>query len=112
MSSAEGSGSFDRVLSSMMWHHLDDDVKDAAAEEIFRVLRPGGELHLVDIGGAVSADDGVLARRMSRSTHAVGNRGDAIPRRLRAAGFECDQVATQRVRLVGHVAFFRAVRAA
>ncbi|MGE2722197.1 class I SAM-dependent methyltransferase [Mycolicibacterium celeriflavum] len=104
--------SFDRVLSSMMWHHLDDDVKCVAADELFRVLRPGGELHLVDIGGEVSSDDGVLARRMLRSSHAAGNLDDAIPRRLRAAGFECDQVATRRVRLFGHVAFFKAVRPA
>ncbi|OBB48182.1 class I SAM-dependent methyltransferase [Mycobacterium sp. 852002-51961_SCH5331710] len=105
-------GVFDRVLSSMMWHHLDDDTKDAAAEQIFRVLRPGGELHLVDIGGEVSAEDGVLARRLMRSAHAAGNRGDAIPRQLRGAGFECTQVGHQRVRVFGHVAFFRAVRPA
>jgi ubiquinone/menaquinone biosynthesis C-methylase UbiE len=35
-------GEFDRVLSSMMLHHLDDDVKAGAAAEIHRVLRPGG----------------------------------------------------------------------
>jgi ubiquinone/menaquinone biosynthesis C-methylase UbiE len=37
-------GEFDRVLSSMMLHHLDDDVKAGAAAEIHRVLRPGGTL--------------------------------------------------------------------
>nr|WP_090275209.1 class I SAM-dependent methyltransferase [Mycolicibacterium komanii]CRL68156.1 methyltransferase [Mycolicibacterium komanii] len=103
-------GMFDRVLSSMMWHHLDDDAKGSAAEQIFRVLRPGGELHLVDVGGEVPADDGALARRLMRSAHAAGNRGDAIPRQLSAVGFECTQVGHQRVRVFGHVAFFKAVR--
>ena len=46
-------GRFDRVLSSMMWHHLDEDVKAEAAAQIYRVLRPGGSLHLVDVGGEV-----------------------------------------------------------
>lgn len=103
-------GRFDRVLSSMMWHHLGEDVKAQAAAEIFRVLRPGGSLHLVDIGGEASPDDGLLARRMLRSPQAAGNLGDAIPRQLRGAGFDCTVVGTQRVRLIGLLTFFRAVR--
>lgn len=43
--------SFDRVLSSYMLHHLDDEQKHAAMREVRRVLRPGGELHLVDADG-------------------------------------------------------------
>ncbi|MGV0850362.1 class I SAM-dependent methyltransferase [Mycolicibacterium phlei] len=103
-------GEFDRVLSSMMWHHLDDDVKTAAAGEFFRVLRPGGTLHLVDIGGVGGREGGPLARRIRRGPHAAGNLGDAIPRRLGQAGFDCRQIATQPVRFLGSVAFFRAVR--
>lgn len=105
-----GDGQFDRVLSSMMWHHLDDDVKTRAAGEIFRVLRPGGSLHLMDIGGDMSADDGLLARRMMRSPHAAGNLGDAIPRRLRGAGFDCTVAGTHRVRFIGRLTVVRAVR--
>lgn len=41
--------SFDRVLSALMLHHLDDATKRAAAAEVARVLRPGGRLHLVDM---------------------------------------------------------------
>lgn len=86
-------GEFDRVLSSMMLHHLDDEVKAAAAAEIHRVLRPGGSLHIVDIGGQVAAHD-----------------GDAIPRLLRRAGFECTEVATQQHRFIGGLTFYRATR--
>ena len=103
-------GKFDRVLSSMMWHHLDDEAKVAAATEIFRVLRPGGALHLVDIGGEVVADDGLLARKMRRNPHAHGNLGDAIPRVLRGAGFDCDQLATHKQRVIGQLTYFRATR--
>jgi ubiquinone/menaquinone biosynthesis C-methylase UbiE len=44
-------GSIDRVLSSLMLHHLDEDEKRRAMREIRRVLRPGGQLHLVDFAG-------------------------------------------------------------
>jgi ubiquinone/menaquinone biosynthesis C-methylase UbiE len=82
-----GDCEFDRVLSSMMFHHLDDDVKDKAAGEMFRLLRPGGRLHLVDIKG-----------------------GEAIVRRLRDAGFDCAVTGTRRLGVVGTVTFHRAER--
>ena len=101
---------FDRVLSSMMLHHLDDDAKTAAAAEIYRVLRPGGRLHLVDMGGNMTAHDGLTARLVMRSHHAAGNLGDAIPRLLHAAGFDCAEVATHRHRFVGRLTYYRATR--
>jgi ubiquinone/menaquinone biosynthesis C-methylase UbiE len=101
---------FDRVLSSMMWHHLDRETKAAAASEILRVLRPGGSLHLVDIGGDMTAADGIFARRLMRSDHGAGNLGDAIPSLFRSIGLECTQVATHRQRGVGRLTYYRAVR--
>ena len=103
---------FDRVLSSMMLHHLDDDVKAGAAAEIHRVLRPGGTLHIVDVGGPMTAHDGFAARRMLRSPHISGSLGDAIPRLLRSVGFDCTVVASRPHCLVGGLTFYRAVRPA
>ena len=103
-------GTFDRVLSSMMLHHLDDATKAATAAEVFRVLRPGGRLHVLDVGGHMTAGDGFAARRMLRSIHAAGNLGDAIPRLLQDAGLDCSEVATQRHRFVGRLTFYRATK--
>ncbi|MCV7224418.1 class I SAM-dependent methyltransferase [Mycolicibacterium elephantis] len=103
-------GEFDRVLLSMMWHHLDDDVKPQAAAEVFRVLRPGGRLYLLDVGGPMSVDDGRAAPRMLRGAHLAGNLGDAIPRLMRSVGFDCTQIDTHQQRLVGRLTYYRAVR--
>ena len=43
-----GAGSFDRVLSTLFFHHLSTEDKRRTAGEIARVLRPGGELHVAD----------------------------------------------------------------
>jgi ubiquinone/menaquinone biosynthesis C-methylase UbiE len=42
--------SFDRVVASLVLHHLDTSEKRAALAEAHRVLRPGGRLHVADWG--------------------------------------------------------------
>ena len=43
-------GSFDRVLSSLVFHHLTREDKARTFREVHRVLRTGGELHFADFG--------------------------------------------------------------
>lgn len=42
--------SFDRVLSSLFFHHLTRENKLKTLAEVHRVLKPGGELHIADLG--------------------------------------------------------------
>jgi len=55
--------SFDRVLSSFMFHHLAADEKTATLGEIRRVLKPGGSLHLLDFVREHSAHSGTKEHR-------------------------------------------------
>ncbi|HEY5559797.1 MAG TPA: methyltransferase domain-containing protein [Steroidobacteraceae bacterium] len=41
---------FDRVVSSLFFHHLSWQDKLRTAQELFRVLKPGGVLHVADWG--------------------------------------------------------------
>lgn len=41
---------FDRVVSSLFFHHLSWDDKERTGREIYRVLRPGAQLHIADWG--------------------------------------------------------------
>lgn len=88
-------GSFDRVLSSMMLHHLDSRVKAAAIAEGYRVLRPGGSIHIVDVVGPHLS---------------VAHDADVIPGLLRNSGFEYTAGGSRRLRVVGPVAFYRGIR--
>lgn len=45
-----GPSSLDRVVSSLVFHHLDGFQKRAALAEAIVALRPGGEFHLADWG--------------------------------------------------------------
>ena len=105
---------FDLVLSSLMFHHLVQADKLATVRDVLRVLRPGGELHVVDWGPArnpllragflcVQLLDGFSTTRDSLE--------GILPSLLRDAGFatveELDRLGTPR----GSLSFYRALKA-
>lgn len=42
--------SFDHVFSSLVFHHLTREQKLGTLQEVRRILRPGGQLHIADFG--------------------------------------------------------------
>ena len=78
---------FDRVVTSLVIHHLVTDDKRLAFKEIYRVLKPHGELHLVDFGPPHSSLTRMIRKFMRGFEEADDNLDGLIPRFIKEAGF-------------------------
>lgn len=104
---------FDRVLSSLFFHHLDRDGKQRTLAEACRVLKPGGELHVADWGRAANP----LMRAayfaiqlLDGFYNTADNVNGLLPEFMRAAGF-ADVTETRRFSTMwGTLSLYRAVK--
>ncbi len=106
-------GTLDRVVSSLVFHHLDRDAKLRTLRALYRVLAVGGELHIADWGRAhgfgmrtaflaVQALDG-----FATTTDSVEGR---LPGFIAEAGFQAVE-ETRRLRTpLGTISLYRAQR--
>ena len=102
--------SFDRVLSSMVFHHLTPQHKLETLREVLRVLAPGGSLHVVDFGPSTPLRE----RLMGLFEHGQNVRDSLagrLPELMRQAGL-CDAAETGRHRTpLASLSFYRGSRA-
>ena len=96
--------SFDVVVSSLMFHHLDGATKRAALREWRRVLTPGGALVLVDFGVPRSALLRALLWPLRLSEHFAENLRGLIPALLEEAGLSWEEGGRYGDVVVAHVA--------
>jgi len=79
--------SFDRVLSSFMFHHLEAETKRGTLSEAMRILAPGGALHLLDFGGTTGNTHGLLGHLLHSAEPLRENFEGGIPALMKEAGF-------------------------
>lgn len=79
--------SFDVALSSLMLHHLPGDVKRDGLREVFRVLKAGGRLVVVDLDRPGSPLWWAVVWPLVLMPTTAGNLRGEIPGALRDAGF-------------------------
>lgn len=106
--------SFDRVLSSLFFHHLSWRDKQRTARELYRVIRPGGQLHVADWGRA----SGPLMRAafcaiqlLDGFENTQGNVEGRLIELFRAAGFADVSEQQTFATVFGTLSLYRAVRA-
>lgn len=80
--------SFDRVLSSFVFHHLRWHEKAGMLTEARRVLKPGGLFCLLDFGGPESGIDGSVARWLHSRRLLLDNDEGRILTLMREAGLQ------------------------
>ncbi|HHV38475.1 MAG TPA: methyltransferase domain-containing protein [Tepidimicrobium sp.] len=108
-----GDKMFDKVLSSLVFHHLARDQKIAALKGIHRILRRGGELHILDFGKAQN----ILMRGMflpiqifDGFANTSDNVKGLLPKIIEEAGFD-EVVENKRINtLFGTISLYSAVK--
>ena len=78
---------FDIVLSSMMLHHLPPELKVAGLREIFRVLKSGGRLMVVDVDKPTNLIGRVLMFPWRKDPSVKDNLEGHVPKFIQNAGF-------------------------
>lgn len=106
-------GSFDRVLSSLLFHHLTRRQKRQAMAEVMRVLRPGGELHVADWGQARNALERaafITVQLLDGFKTTTDNVKGRLPQMMTDAGFEEVAECGRYLTVFGVVSLLRAVK--
>ena len=99
--------SFDRVFASLMLHHLSLEDKRAALGEVRRVLRSGGELHILDFGEPRSLPAHLVSLVMSHIEETRELIAGRLPAMLQEAGFDHVEETARRLTLIGALNLYR-----
>ena len=105
--------SFDRVVSSLFFHHLTPADKRSTFAEIERVLKPGGQLHLADWG----PPQNVLMRIAFLGVQILDgfattndNMRGLLPTLMRDSGLEDIHMTRQYATLFGTISLYQATK--
>lgn len=104
--------SFDVVVSSLVIHHLVSTDKVRAFREVRRVLRPGGEFHMVDFGPPQNPYEHVLTLFDRWLEEAWDNVRGRLPGMLQSAGLQHIEETFHLTTIFGPLSMLRAVKPA
>jgi ubiquinone/menaquinone biosynthesis C-methylase UbiE len=102
--------SFDRVLSSFAMHHLTYTDKQRAVAEVFRVLRPGCEFHVLDFGKPHNFYTLLVSYALRWTEELMENIQGLLPRIFEDAGFIDVAEKSRNTTLVGEVSLYQSLK--
>lgn len=103
--------SFDRILTSLVLHHLTTEQRRSALAAMHRWLRTGGELHVLDFGPQASWFFKLLAHGVTwldGEDRVRDNLAGRLPELMREAGFARADELGRAPTPFGSVSFYRA----
>jgi ubiquinone/menaquinone biosynthesis C-methylase UbiE len=101
---------FDKVVTSLVIHHLTTDDKRRAFQEIYRVLKTNGQLYVLDFGVPHSALARFIASYMRHLEEAADNFAGLIPQFITEAGFGSVMEAEYFLTVFGSVSIIKALK--
>ena len=102
--------SFDRVVSSLVVHHLASDDKRRAFKEVRRVLKSKGEFYILDFGKPHTLTASLIALVAQRLEQTADNIKGLLPTMMREAGFAEVAVIDNFMNIVGTLSIYRGRR--
>ena len=105
--------SFDRVVSTLFFHHLTYEQKEKTFSEILRVIKPGGELHIADWGKPSNPLMRLLfyqIQLLDGFTTTRDNADGLLPLMIRNSGFHHVEHCQDLKTVFGTLAFIRACK--
>lgn len=105
---------FDKIVSSLVFHHISTTGKKQVFRELYRILKVGGELHVADFGkpaGFWARIAFPLFRRMDGEENTRVNARGLLPAFIREAGFHKVEQTVSFSTAFGTVVLLRATKA-
>jgi ubiquinone/menaquinone biosynthesis C-methylase UbiE len=103
---------FDRVATSLVIHHLTTGDKQRTFKEIYRILKPQGELHILDFGPPHSLLTRFVTIFMRHLEEVADNFDGLVPQFVSEAGFSSVSETEHFDTLFGPLSLWRAVKGA
>jgi ubiquinone/menaquinone biosynthesis C-methylase UbiE len=98
---------FDRIVSSLVLHHLTPANKQRTLREVYRVLRPNGELYVLDLGKPHTALAYLISLVTRKFEETADNIQGRLPALFRDTGFAHVIQPAHYLTIVGTVSLFK-----